>query len=102
MNETRLDEHIIDSIVNINGYSIVRNDRNRDGGGVAIYYRNCTNTELRYDLIHEDLEAICIKVKQTKSKPILIASVYRPPNTSMEIFEKIGILMQNLDQEIRK
>ena len=31
VNETRLDEHIIDSIVNVNGYSIVRNDRNRDG-----------------------------------------------------------------------
>ena len=99
VNETRLDEHIIDSIVNINGYSIVRNDRKRDGGGVAIYYRNCTNTVLRYDLIPEDLEAICIEVKQAKSKPILIVSVYRPPNTSTEIFEKIEILMQNLDQE---
>ena len=99
VNETRLDEHIIDSIVNINGYSIVRNDRNRDGGGVAIYYRNCTNTALRNDLIPEDLEAICIEVKQAKSKPILIASVYRPPNTSTDIFKKIEILMQNLDQE---
>ena len=36
---------------------------------------------------------------QAKSKPILIATVYRPPNTSMDIFEKIEILMQNLDQE---
>ena len=36
---------------------------------------------------------------QVKSKPILIASVYKPPNTSTEIFEKIEILMQNLDQE---
>ena len=89
MNETRLDEHIIDSIVNINGYSIIRNDRNRDGGGVAIYYRNCANTVLRYDLIPEDLEAIGIEVKQAKSKPMLIVSIHRPSNTSMEIFEKI-------------
>ena len=100
MNETWLDEHTTDSIVNINCYSIVRNDRNREGGGVAMYYRNCTNTALN-DLIPEDidLEAICIEVMQVKSKPILIASVYRPPNMSTEIFEKIEILMQNLDQE---
>ena len=65
-----------------------------------MYYRNCTNTALN-DLIPEDidLEAICIEVMQVKSKPILIASVYRPPNMSTEIFEKIEILMQNLDQE---
>ena len=87
VNETRLDEHIIDSIVNINRYSIVRNDRNWEGEGFAMYYRNCTNTALRNDLI-PDLEAICIEVIQVKSKPILIASVYRPPNTSTEIFEK--------------
>ena len=99
VNETRLDEHIIDSIVNINGYSIVKKDRNRDRGGVAIYYRNCTNIALRNDLIPEGLEAICIEVMQAKSKPILITSIYRPPNTSTDIFDKIEILMQNLDQE---
>ena len=38
VNETRLDKQITDSIVNINGYSIARYDRNRDGGGVAIFY----------------------------------------------------------------
>ena len=62
--------HIIDSMVNMNGYSIVRNDRNREGGEVTLYYRNCTNTALRNDLIPEDLEAICIEVMQAKSQPI--------------------------------
>ena len=99
VNETRLDKQITDSIVNTNGYSIARYDRNRDGGGVAIFYRNCINVALRNNLIPEDLEAICVEVMQAKSKPILIATVYRPPNTSMDIFEKIGTLMQNLDQE---
>ena len=54
VNETRLDEYIIDSIV--------RKDRNRKGGGVAICHRNCTNIALRNDLIPEDSEAICIEV----------------------------------------
>jgi len=33
INETRLDSSIPDNEVNISGYSIVRNDRNRSGGG---------------------------------------------------------------------
>ena len=47
----------------------------------------------------EDLEAICIEVMKVESKPILIASIYRSSNMSTEFFEKIEILMQNLDQE---
>ena len=58
VNETRLDKHITDSIINMNGYSIVRHDRKRDGGGVAIFYRNCINVVLRSNLIPEELEAI--------------------------------------------
>ena len=102
VNETRLDKQITDSIVNINGYSIARHDRNRDGGGAAIFYRNCINVALRNDLIPEVLEAICVEVMQAKSKPILIATVYRPPNTSMDIFEKIEILIRILIKRIKK
>ena len=48
----------------------------------------------------ELVEAICIEVMQAKSKPILIASVYRPPISALvDVFDKIEILMQNLDQE---
>ena len=36
---------------------------------------------------------------QAKSKPILIASVYRSPNALVEVFDKMEILIQNLDQE---
>ena len=45
--ESKLDSFVTDSEVNINGYSIIRNDRNRNGGGVACYNRNdlCFNIE---------------------------------------------------------
>ena len=36
LNETRLDETICDSEMSIDKYTLVRNDRSRHGGGVAI------------------------------------------------------------------
>ena len=36
LNETRLDNSILDCEVQIPGYDIIRSDRNRNGGGVAI------------------------------------------------------------------
>ena len=39
-NETRLDGTIDNNEVNITGYDLIRKDRNRNGGGVAIYIRN--------------------------------------------------------------
>ncbi len=40
LNETRLDDNIPDAEVSIKGYTIFRNDRNVNGGGVAIYVKD--------------------------------------------------------------
>ena len=40
MTESKLGRSVTNAEVNINGYSIIRNDRNRNGGGVACYIRN--------------------------------------------------------------
>ena len=53
----------------------------------------------REDLIPNNIEAICLEVIKPKSKPILITSVYMPPSSRIEYFEKIEILFQNLDSE---
>ena len=37
LNETKLDLSISDSLVNIDNYQIIPNDRDRHGGGVAVY-----------------------------------------------------------------
>ena len=39
INETKLDRNIDDALVSIEGYSIKRCDRNRNGGGVALYIK---------------------------------------------------------------
>ena len=38
--EAKLDSTVYDSEVTVDGFNIVRNDRNRNGGRVACYIRN--------------------------------------------------------------
>ena len=40
INETKPDSSIFDSEIDINGYAIIRKDRNRNGGGIALYIKN--------------------------------------------------------------
>ena len=50
---SKLDSSVTNSEVNINGYSIIRNDRNRNGGGVACYIRNdlCFNIKNVFQIL---------------------------------------------------
>ena len=52
LNEKKLDKNIDDSLVNIDGYTINRHDRDRQGGVVAIYLKN---TLLDKNTVREDL-----------------------------------------------
>jgi polyribonucleotide nucleotidyltransferase len=53
----------------------------------------------RDDLVPEGVEAVCLEIIKRKSKPVLIASAYRPPNSQIEFLDKIEVLFQNLDNE---
>ena len=99
INENRLDSNINDTDIRINGYDILRKDRNRERGGVAIYDRDHLNVKERKELVPENLESVCVEVRQIKSKPLLITSLYRPPSERIEIFDEIENLIQNIDGE---
>ena len=99
INETRLSENIDDGFVKINGYDIFRADRNRAGGGVALYVKTAINANLRQDLVSDDLEVICLEIKRAKSKPFFVISWYRPPNSPAEIFDKFEIMLRKLEAE---
>ena len=49
INETRLSENIDDGFIKIDGYDVFRADRNRAGGGVALYVETAINANLRQD-----------------------------------------------------
>ena len=52
-----------------------------------------------FNLIPANVEAVCLEVTRPKSKPILITSVYRPPNSRIELLNELETLFQNLDSE---
>lgn len=77
--ETWLDDSVNDAEIEIENYCLIRNDRNRRGGGVCIYLRSDICFKPREDLHDEQIEAIWINVLP-KTKPILVGVCYRPPD----------------------
>ena len=77
--ETKLGNTVYDSEVTVDGYNIVRNDRNRNGGGVACYIRNniCFN---RKNCLSDNIENIFIDLLFPKTKPISVGIVCKPPS----------------------
>lgn len=99
ISETHLDDSITDSAVSINGFTIFRKDRNRFGGGVAIYVQNHLPVKIRHDLMKEGIEANCVQVYLPHLKTILVCCFYRPPsadalymNRLCEMFDRISDL----------
>ena len=78
INETRLDNSISSTEVEISGYEIVRRDRN---------------------LISENVEALCLEIRKPKTKPVLVATWYRPPDLNIELLECFEKFLKKIDDE---
>ena len=61
------EKHIMihDSEVKIDGYNIVRKDRDRHGGGVAAYIKTNLNFIVHHDLMSDELELLSIELQFT-------------------------------------
>ena len=77
--------------MNIDGYSHVRQDRNRHGGGVACYVNNSVHYNVRTDFSN-DFENICIDILLPKTTPIVL--VYRSP-TMLNFYELLANSISN-------
>ena len=97
INETRLDNTINDKTIKIPGYDIIRRDRDRNGGGVAIYIRSIISYKNHIEVIPDNLESICLEIQKPKSKPLLIVTWYRPPNSNTGILNDFETLLRKLD-----
>ena len=86
LNETKLDKNIK---LQIPGYSIYRNDRNCNGGGVAILVKKSIQ-HYYVPLNLENIEAVAICISTTIGE-IKIISAYLPPDKSLLINDLVKI-----------
>ena len=78
LNESKIDASISDEELKIENYSLVRKDRTRYVGGVAVYFRNCLSVNLRPDLMDLHTEIIWAEVKLSNFETFLLSATYRP------------------------
>lgn len=79
--ESKLGSSVSDQEVNISGYNILRNDRNRNGGGVACYIRDDLCFNIR-TVFSNSIEYVFFDLLIPKVKPISIGIFYRSPNVN--------------------
>ena len=98
ISEAWLDETISDSQIKVDGYIIERNDRNRHGGGVALYIKEDIDYQLRNDL-DCDTECLWIQCKLASDTSILLCNLYRPPSADMTYYNDILNMVEKASSE---
>ena len=110
ISETWLHDLIPNSFVNIQGYTLIRQDRmlpglNKRGGGLVIYLSNRIEHYInRSDLncCDENIEMQWIEIHLPNQKKYFIGNIYRPPNTdSAEALTKLNLCFGKLNKITR-
>ena len=83
LTETHLSQDIDDNEINIENYTLFRFDRNRHGGGVALYCRSELEPIFISSLAIPGIEMIWIETTVQKNN-ILFGACYRPPNQNVD------------------
>ena len=103
INET-LDSTILDHNIAIPGYSLIRKDRNRCSGGVAIYILDKIMFNVQEELMDSSKEMIWVKLKTDHVEPFLLVCLYRAPSVSQKDYfsdiTEILVKACNLNMEI--
>ena len=90
INETRLDPTIADNLVQIDGYTILRKDRNTNGGGVCLYLRSTINYKIRDNFVNE-FEVLTVDIMKPNSRTFNVTVLYRPASCTEGFFENLEI-----------
>ena len=99
LNETKLDDKIAGDLLRIDGYTLYREDRARNGGGVAVNVSDSLKHSRRNDFPERALEMISIEVEPRGARPFVGLAWYRPPSEPIETFTKLEKNMDFFDGE---
>ena len=88
ISESKLDDSMLTSEIQIDESGLLHCDRNRQGGGVACYIRNDLSCNVQ-SYFPKDIENIFFELLPN-TKLIVVGTIYRPPNQTnfMEIFNE--------------
>jgi len=86
INESKLDDNDSDNMLSLRGYTLVRRDRNKQGGGVCVYLRDSLSFKRLHDFEEQNLELIALEIQKPNSKPFLFTAWYRPPKLDSQYF----------------
>ena len=76
-----------------------RESNGKNGGGVCIYIRSHINFQLRADLSPNNLEFLTVEITKPRSKPFLVSTWYRPPQSSPDLFSTFERIIDKIDAE---
>ena len=101
VSETWLHDDTPDTLMHVNGYTLLRVDRNRlnhngdrmEGGGVAIYIKDgITFTQAglsQFNISNKDIEMLWVRIVLPVQLDMILGVVYRPPSGSTTEFSNI-------------
>ena len=78
LNETRLDDVIDNDELHVPGYILHRKDRNRNGGGVAMYVSEKYSSHfINTQLENNDIESLWVKIMLPHGNHFVVGTAYR-------------------------
>ena len=100
ISETWLDDSFVDEEVSLQGYNLMRRDRDCVGGGMAVYvaeHLNYNRLKDPRDLLPDiDVESIWFELSLPKTKKILIGAIYKSPDSNASTFtESLEKILSN-------
>ena len=95
VNETLCDKTVYDSELQLHGYNILRKDRNRNGGGVALYINETFNFKKRNDLCDDNVECIWAEITPPHRSPILVCAIYNPNGKDVDFSGRLSVMLTN-------
>jgi hypothetical protein len=66
-----------------------------------LYIKNNIPYTERKDLVPDNLEMTCVEITRQHSKPLLISTWYRPPNSELDIFTNFELFLFKCDISLR-